>query len=507
MTIFACGGPPPAGEAPAPVEPVPEVAPAAVDTLPAAEEAAPAEAPEPPDTRSWAQRTLDSLTLREKVGQMMMPWVIGDFAPEGSPSHERIMGLIRDQQIGGVIMSVGQPTEVAAKINDLQRHATIPLLVAADLETGAGFRMWGAVYMPGTIELGGATNFPTLMAVGATGDASLAYRMGAITGEEARAVGVHVPFAPVLDVNNNPDNPIINVRSFGEDPDEVARLGTAFVRGMQEHGAIATGKHFPGHGDTGTDSHLSLPTIDVTRARMDTVELKPFQAAIDAGIGGIMTAHITVPALNGGNGTPATLSRPVLTDLLRGEMGFDGLIFTDAMDMARDLRPPGLRRGGGARGRGGRGRHPHALVRGGRDAGDRRRGAQRAYPRVAHRRDRPAAARHEGVARPEREPRGGSGPDPRDRGHPRAHRRRRRDRPPLHHAHPERQGPPPAQGHPQRERAVDHLSACFGRPGGPLLQPTPAPDLPAPRDGRPRPRRQRRRSTTASCARRAGRRW
>ncbi len=334
MTIFACGGPPPAGEAPAPVEPVPEVAPAAIDTLPAAEEAAPAEAPEPPDTRSWAQRTLVSLTLREKVGQMMMPWVIGDFAPEGSPSHERIMGLIRDQQIGGVIMSVGQPTEVAAKINDLQRHATVPLLVAADLETGAGFRMWGAVFMPGTIELGGATNFPTLMAVGATGDASLAYRMGAITGEEARAVGIHVPFAPVLDVNNNPDNPIINVRSFGEDPDEVARLGTAFVRGMQEHGAIATGKHFPGHGDTGTDSHLSLPTIDVTRARMDTVELKPFQAAIDAGIGGIMTAHITVPALNGGNGTPATLSRPVLTDLLRDEMGFDGLIFTDAMDMA-----------------------------------------------------------------------------------------------------------------------------------------------------------------------------
>ena len=334
MTIFACGGPPPAGETPAPAEPAPQVEPAAADTLPPAEEAAPVVPTEPPDTRSWAQRTLDGLSLPEKVGQMMMPWVIGDFAPEGSPSHERIMGLIRDPQIGGVIMSVGQPTEVAAKLNDLQRHSKLPLLVAADLETGAGFRMWGAVYMPGTIELGGATNFPSLMAVGATDDASLAYQMGAITAEEARAVGIHVPFAPVLDVNNNPKNPIINVRSFGEDPDEVARLGAAFVRGMQEHGAIATGKHFPGHGDTGTDSHLALPTIDVTRARMDTVELKPFQAAIDAGIGGIMTAHITVPALNGGNAMPATLSRPVLTGLLRGEMGFDGLIFTDAMDMA-----------------------------------------------------------------------------------------------------------------------------------------------------------------------------
>ncbi len=204
---------------------------------------------------------------------------------------------------------------MAAKLNDLQRHAKIPLLVAADLETGAGFRMWGAVYMPGTIELGGATNFPTLMAVGATGDAALAYEMGAITAEEARAVGIQVPFAPVLDVNNNPDNPIINVRSFGEDPDAVARLGAAFVRGMQEHGAIATGKHFPGHGDTGTDSHLALPTITRPAARMDSVELKPFRAAIDAGMGGIMTAHITVPALNGGNGDaghplPAGAHRP-----------------------------------------------------------------------------------------------------------------------------------------------------------------------------------------------------
>jgi beta-N-acetylhexosaminidase len=299
---------------------------------PAAEEEA---APEVlPPTASWAERTLGGLTLRQKVGQMMMPWVIGDFAPEGSRSHERITGLIRDQAIGGVIMSVGQPTEVAAKVNDLQRHAEIPLLVAADLETGAGFRMWGAVYMPGTIELGGATNFPSLMAVGATGDTALAYQMGAVTALEARAVGIQVPFAPVLDVNNNPSNPIINVRSFGEDPDLVARMGAAFVRGMQENGAIATGKHFPGHGDTGTDSHLALPTIDVSRTRMDTVELKPFRSAIEAGIGGIMTAHITVPSLNGGNGTPATLSAAVLTGLLRDEMGFDGIVFTDAMDMA-----------------------------------------------------------------------------------------------------------------------------------------------------------------------------
>jgi beta-N-acetylhexosaminidase len=342
--VAGCGGPAAsAGGGPSPSFAGPEAVETVQDSLPAA-------APEPdsvvpraveeveptglPEAETWAARTLEGLSLREKVGQMMMPWVIGDFAPEGSASHERIMGLVQDQDVGGVIMSVGQPTEVAAKINDLQRHARLPLLVAADLETGAGFRMWGAVYMPGTIELGGATNFPTLMALGATRDTALAYQMGAITAREARAVGIEVPFAPVLDVNNNPDNPIINVRSFGEDPAQVARMGVEYVRGVQENGAIATGKHFPGHGDTGTDSHLSLPTIDVSRARMDTVELKPFQAAIDAGIGGIMTAHITVPALDGGNGTPATLSHAVLTDLLRDQMGFDGIVFTDAMDMA-----------------------------------------------------------------------------------------------------------------------------------------------------------------------------
>ncbi len=343
LAFAGCGGPlPSSGGGPSPAFAGPEATEAVADsfpppTQPEALAPTPEEEPRPeplPDAESWADRTLGGLSLREKVGQMMMPWVIGDFAPEGSPSHERIVGLIRDQAIGGVIMSVGQPTEVAAKINDMQRHATVPLLVAADLETGAGFRMWGAVFMPGTIELGGATNFPTLMALGATRDTALAYRMGAITALEARAVGIEVPFAPVLDVNNNPDNPIINVRSFGEDPDLVARMGASFVRGVQENGGIATGKHFPGHGDTGTDSHLSLPTIDVSRARMDSVELEPFRAAIAAGIGGIMTAHITVPALNGGNGTPATLSAPVLTGLLRDEMGFDGIVFTDAMDMA-----------------------------------------------------------------------------------------------------------------------------------------------------------------------------
>ena len=229
------------------------------------------------EDEAWVERTLAGLTLRQKIGQLIMPWVLGDFAPEGSPSHDRILGYIEDQGIGGLIMSVGSPTEVAAKLNDFQGHSDIPLLVAADLETGAGFRMRGAVQMPGTIELGGATDFPSLMAVGATADPNFAYEMGRITAREARAVGIHIPFAPVLDVNNNPDNPIINVRSFGENPEEVAGLGAAFVRGVQENGAIATGKHFPGHGDTETDSHLGLPAILHSRARMDSVELFPFR--------------------------------------------------------------------------------------------------------------------------------------------------------------------------------------------------------------------------------------
>jgi beta-N-acetylhexosaminidase len=281
----------------------------------------------------WADSVLAALSLEEKAGQLLMPWMLGDFAPEGSAGQRRILELVEGVGVGGVIVSVGSPSEVALKLNDLQGRALLPLLVAADLETGAGFRFRGAAYLPGPISLGGATDFPSLMALGATGDPVLAYEMGRITGIEARALGVHVPFAPVLDVNNNSINPIINVRSFGEDPLAVARMGQAFVRGVQDAGAMATGKHFPGHGDTETDSHLDLPVITVSRERLEAVELPPFRAAVEDGMAGIMTAHIAVPALTESPELPSTLSRAVLTDLLRGEMGFQGIVFTDAMDM------------------------------------------------------------------------------------------------------------------------------------------------------------------------------
>ncbi len=309
----------------------PEEAPVPSDTIPPPP--TPAVAVEPPAQGAWTDSVLAALTLEEKAGQLLMPFVLGDFAPEGSSSQRRITDLVEGLGLGGIIVSVGSPTEVAVKLNELQRRSRVPLLVAADLERGAGFRFRGVVYLPGPIVLGGATEFPSLMAVGATGDAEMAYQVGRVTGVEARALGVHVPFAPVLDVNNNPGNPIINVRSFGEDPGMVGRLGAAFVRGVQNAGALATGKHFPGHGDTETDSHLDLPVIRATRERLDSVELVPFAAAIREGIAGIMTAHIALPSLTLEEGMPATLSSRVMTDLLRGDMGFDGLLFTDAMDM------------------------------------------------------------------------------------------------------------------------------------------------------------------------------
>jgi beta-N-acetylhexosaminidase len=282
---------------------------------------------------SWAEETLAAMSLRQKVGQMIMPWMLGDFSPEGSEGFERIVELIQRDEIGGIIVSVGTPMDVATKLNVLQRRSRLPLLVAADLETGAGFRLRGATHLPGVHDLGGATDFPSLMAVGAADDRVLAYEMGRITAREARAVGIHVPFAPVLDVNSNPDNPIINTRAFGEDPVRVAELGMCFVRGMQEHGALATGKHFPGHGDTETDSHLALPVIRADRERLDRMELLPFRAAVESGMGAMMTAHIALPRVTGDARLPATLSPRVLTGLLREEWGFEGLVFTDAMDM------------------------------------------------------------------------------------------------------------------------------------------------------------------------------
>jgi beta-N-acetylhexosaminidase len=272
------------------------------------------------------------MSLRDKAAQMVWPTVWGDYAPADGAQWLQLESWIREHNVGGFTMSVGSPLEIAAKLNAMQSMSPIPLLVGADLEFGAGMRARGGYFLPGGYDLGGAVVFPPQMALGATRDTGLAYRQGEVTAIEGRAIGIHIAYAPVLDVNNNSANPVINTRSYGADPGLVAAMGVAFVNGVQRHGMIATGKHFPGHGDTGVNSHLALPVVDASRARLDSVELVPFRRAVEAGVGAMMSFHGAMPALDSSN-DPGTLSSRVLTGLLREELGFQSMIISDAMDM------------------------------------------------------------------------------------------------------------------------------------------------------------------------------
>lgn len=274
-----------------------------------------------PSGIKWAAEKLAELSLEEKIGQMIAVRYRGAFQNNNSDYIQKIKNHIRMDKIGGLILVGGEIYATAVLTNSLQDLADIPLLIASDLERGLGN------------QLTGATLFPPVMALGAAGSEELAYEMGKITAVEARAVGIHMTYAPVVDVNNNPNNPIINVRSFGEDPKEVGRLASAFIRGCQNNGLIATAKHFPGHGDTDLDSHSVLPVIKANRERLDRIELLPFKQAVAAGVMAVMTAHLRLPALDDTPDLPATLSRPILTDLLQHELGFSGLIVTDAMEM------------------------------------------------------------------------------------------------------------------------------------------------------------------------------
>lgn len=273
---------------------------------------------------------LGTLTIRQKVAQLVMPWLLGDYVPSDDATMRRAQLWVDSLEVGGIIISTGTPFDIAAKLNALQRRAPLPLLIAADFEGGTVMRM------------AGGTPFPTQMGIGATGRVEDAYQMGRITALEGRAVGVHLAFAPVADINSNPDNPIINTRSFGGDAHEVAALVAATIRGMRDGGMLSTAKHFPGHGDTDIDSHLALPTITAPWARFDTLELVPFRAAIAAGVDAVMSAHIAVPALDGGMQRPGTLSPAVLTGILRDSLQFKGLVTTDALDMgaiAKEISP------------------------------------------------------------------------------------------------------------------------------------------------------------------------
>ncbi|HLV27415.1 MAG TPA: glycoside hydrolase family 3 N-terminal domain-containing protein [Gemmatimonadales bacterium] len=284
----------------------------------------------------WIDRAVERLPLRERIAQLVMVWVLGDFTNAADPAYAQVERQIREMGIGGVVMSLGSPIEVAAKVNSMQRAAlerdpAIPLLVSSDLEPGLG-RLEGGVFVPSLLPAGSATVLPSSMAIGATGSERNARDAGRVTGREAVAIGIHLVFAPVADVNNNPANPVINIRSFGEDPAAVAGMVSAFVSGVQQAGAMATVKHFPGHGDTDTDSHHALPLVPANRAQLDTVELVPFRSAIASGVAGVMSAHIALPAVQD-SVTPATLSPAVMDDLLRDELGFSGLAVTDALTM------------------------------------------------------------------------------------------------------------------------------------------------------------------------------
>ena len=281
---------------------------------------------------AWTDSLMRTMTLRERVAQVVWPSVFGDYVSGDSPQWRRLTQYVEQEKVGGFTISVGSPIEVAAKLNALQSMSKVPLLVGADLEAGAGFRARGGYFVPNAIDLGGAVVFPPEMGLGATRDTALAYEQGRLTALEGRALGIHIAYAPVLDVNNNPANPVINTRSYSEDPALAARMGVAFIHGLQDHGMIATGKHFPGHGDTGVNSHLALPVVTVSRSRLDTVELVPFRAAVNSGVGAIMSFHGAMPALDS-SGVPGTLSPKVVTGLLRGELGFRGIIISDAMDM------------------------------------------------------------------------------------------------------------------------------------------------------------------------------
>jgi beta-N-acetylhexosaminidase len=282
------------------------------------------------EQQKWVDSTLRQMTVEEKVGQLLFTTYHGSFTASDSDAFAQMMHDINDMHVGGfitithgsplgIVKDQAYPTAVLA--NELQSKSKYPLLIGADYERGTAMRQ------------DEGTSFPTAMAVAAAGDPKDAYTMGKITALEARAVGVQWVYAPVCDVNNNPGNPIINTRSFGENPTLVSQYVTEFIRGVQDNGAMATAKHFPGHGDTATDSHIDLPVIKVDRQRIESLELVPFRAAIAAGVGSVMTGHLNVPAFEPDPNTPATLSPNILTDLLRKQLGFQGLVITDALDM------------------------------------------------------------------------------------------------------------------------------------------------------------------------------
>ena len=283
------------------------------------------------DGEKWAEKTLHKLTLEEKVGQVFMIWCRASFLNVENPEYLQLREDMQKYHVGSFAMTVhvdgpyllrSEPYEAAELLNRLQSDSKLPLLFAADFERGVPMRLMGA------------TIFPHAMAFGGDGRLGDAEAFGRITAEESRAIGIHWNFFPDADVNSNPANPIINTRSFGEDPRQVGDLVAAYIKGAHEGGMLTTVKHFPGHGDTATDSHLGVASVNVDRAHLESIELPPFRQAIAAGVDSVMVAHVTVPALDADPNHVATISPAIVSELLEKQLGFKGIIVTDALDMA-----------------------------------------------------------------------------------------------------------------------------------------------------------------------------
>lgn len=270
--------------------------------------------------RQWIDSVLNKMTIRERVAQMIMPWAGGNYTSESSSDYKRLEFLIEDLKVGGLIFFKGDILNEALLINKFQQMADVPLLISSDFERGLAMRLTDA------------TEFPYNMAVAATGDVNLVREMGRIVSLESRAIGVHQNYAPVADINTNADNPIINIRAYSEDQNIVAEYCEAFIDGSVEGRMISTIKHFPGHGSTDIDSHKDLPVINVSMDDLMKFELAPFISSIKAGVQSVMIGHLSVPSIDS-QGVPATLSKRIVTDLLKDELGFKGLVVTDAMNM------------------------------------------------------------------------------------------------------------------------------------------------------------------------------
>ena len=276
-----------------------------------------------PEQRDWVEKTLGGMSIEEKIGQLIAPAIGPSNGERNKEILDQVTEWINTYKIGHVYVASSKmdPVKTAQLINDMQSASDLPLLIHSDLECGPGTKFDGGTIMP----------WP--MGIAQTRSEELAYDMAAITAKEARAMGIHLINSPVLDVNINADNPVINVRSFGDDPDLVTRMGTAFYKGLNDYGLIGAAKHFPGHGDVAVDSHSKMPAILADRERLDSVEFRPYRIVIEEGLKSIMTAHISIPSLDPTPDLPATLSKIIMTDVLRGELGFKGLLITDAFDM------------------------------------------------------------------------------------------------------------------------------------------------------------------------------